>query len=147
MGNLEKQKRREKIAKLMSEAVINDLAGCDFLYSFDEEYILAEYNGIGPEFLPAGVREKVTKYLALFEPAALIHDMRNAVSDGSRKSFNFANIEFHENCRKMADRRYPWWHLRRYLARAAAAFLYDFVCSQAGWRAWMECHEKLEIRN
>lgn len=132
----------EKIDSLVQRAVVADLDGLDFLSSYDYKEISAAYNGIGPEWMPADLREKVSGYLDLFAPAALIHDMRYQVSDGSRYGFNFANMEFWGNCVKLAEDAYPWWNWRRYGARLAAAALYDFVRSQGGWVAWSEASRK-----
>lgn len=132
----------EKIDSLVQRAVVADLDGLDFLSSYDYKEISAAYNGIGPEWMPADLREKVSGYLDLFAPAALIHDMRYQVSDGSRFGFNFANMEFWGNCVKLAEDAYPWWSWRRYGARLAAAALYDFVRSQGGWVAWSEASRK-----
>jgi hypothetical protein len=132
----------EKIDSLVQRAVVADLDGLDFLSSYDYKEISAAYNGIGPEWMPADLREKVSAYLDLFAPAALIHDMRYQVSDGSRFNFNYANLEFYGNCVKLANDAYPWWNWRRYGARIAAAALYDFVRSQGGWVAWSEAARK-----
>ena len=137
-----KRKREAEIDELLKIAVEAKLEGLDFLSSFTYAQLSNGYNGIGPEFLPSAVREKVTKYLAIFEPAALIHDMRNHVGDGSRYGFNFANIEFRGNCLKLADIAHPWYSWRRYRARAVAFILFDFVQGQPGWVAWCEASRK-----
>lgn len=132
----------EKIDSLVARAVEVDLDGIDFLSGFDYATLKREYNGIGPEWAGAAVREKVTQHLGLFEPAALIHDMRNYKSDGSRYAFNFANIEFQTNCLKLADAAYPWYSWKRYRARAAAHIAYDFVSGPGGWKAWRDSYER-----
>ena len=126
----------KKIGELMDAAVGSDLDGLDFVTQFDDDQIAKCYNGIGPEFLPPAVREKVSSHLSLFAPAALIHDMRYSKGDGSRYRFNYANWEFQVNCRKLAKRAYPWYSWRRYRALAVADLLVDAVCSDAGWVAW-----------
>lgn len=135
-------KSKEEIEELLKTAVFAELDGVEFLQDFDDSTIRREYNGIGPEWAGETVRAKVTQYLTLFEPAALIHDMRNYMSDGSRKGFNYANMEFHENCLKLADHAYPWWNWRRYRARLVAHALYDFVRGNGGWKAWQDCFER-----
>ena len=132
----------EKIDSLVARAVAANLDGLDFLSSYDYKEISAAYNGIGPEWLPDDIRKKISAYLDLFAPAALIHDMRYQHGDGSRYGFNFANMEFWGNCVKLANDAYPWYSLRRYGARIAAGALYDFVRSQAGWIAWSEASSK-----
>ena len=134
--------KTEKIDSLIERAKAADLEGLDFLYSFDRATLCREYNGIGPEWAGAPIRAKVTRYLTLFEPAALIHDMRNYRSDGTRHGFNFANLEFLENCLKLADDAYPWYSWRRYRARAVAHMLFNFVRGPGGWMAWADCNAR-----
>ena len=125
-----------KIDSLVKAAVFAELDGVEFIQDFDYAALCSGYNGIGPEWMPAALREKVSAYLELFAPAALIHDMRYQVSDGSRVNFNYANLEFFGNCVKLANDAYPWYSWRRYRARLAAQVAYDFVRSQCGWVAW-----------
>ncbi len=131
----------QHVEKLMDVAVLADLEGLDLSIPLGFAETVRAYNGIGAEWLPADVREKVTEYLALFEPAALIHDCRYHVSDGSRESFNQANAEFLRNCMKLAEYRYGFFNWRRYRAKAVAHVLYDCVSGQGGWKAWCEAYE------
>lgn len=131
-----------KIDALVKAAVLAGLDGVEFIQDFDYATLCREYNGIGPEWAGAHVREKTTRWFATFEPAALIHDMRNYRSDGTRHSFNFANLEFLENCLKLADDAYPWYSWRRYRARAVAHLLFDFVRGPGGWMAWADCNAR-----
>ena len=135
----------KKIEELLFAAFAAELDGYDFIAAFTLAQLAEGYNGIGPEFLPAAVREKVTKYLSIFEPAALIHDLRNHVGDGTRRGFNYANLEFRANCLKLANRAYPWYSWKRYRARAVAFLLFDFVDGQPGWVAWCEASRKASL--
>ena len=127
----------------MNEAERLDLDGTE-LFDLGEDVLAREYNGIGPEFFPAKLRlrDRVTEHLALFEPAALIHDLRNYLSDGMRRRFHRANDEFLRNCRRCADAKYPWWSWKRYRARATAKMLFKFVDGHPGWKAWMDCYRR-----
>ena len=133
---------KQKIDELVKQAVFADLDGLDFLAQFDYDTLCREYNGIGPAWAGETVRGKVTESLCLFEPAALIHDMRNSVSDGTRCAFEAANLEFLANCLKLADAAYPWYSWRRYRARAVAYAMFAFVAGPGGWLAWLECFNK-----
>ena len=135
-------KTEEEIEELLSKAVDAGLDGVEFLQDFDYSTLCREYNGIGPEWAGAPIRDKATEILSLFEPAALIHDLRNYKADGSRFNFNYANFEFLANCLKIANATYPWYSWRRYRARAVAYALYDFVSGPGGWKAWQDCYEK-----
>ncbi len=128
------------IEKLWHDAVMADLDGMDFLSGFADKVVAREYNGIGPEYLPADLRDKITGWLGVFEPAALVHDMRNYASDGTTGAFHYANEEFLANCRKCAAAKYAWWNWKRYRAYAVAKLLYRFVDGPFGWKAWMVCY-------
>lgn len=131
------------VAKLIAEALGAHLEGAEWVSSLGVARCEKGYNGIGPEFLPAAIRDRITKYLALFEPAALIHDLRTDASDGSREKFLAANDEFRRNCLMLANRAYPWWSWKRYRARAAAQVLFDFVSADSfGWKAWQDAARK-----
>ena len=132
----------EKILDLIEEARRAGLDGLDFLARFDLATLAREYNGIGPEWAGENARDWATAKFRIFEPAALIHDLRNYESDGTERGFHFANGEFVLNCLKLADRTYGWYDWRRYRARALAQLLFDFVEGPGGWRAWLEAHEK-----
>ena len=134
------------IGALIDKAKEARLLGLDFLAQFNAAALAREYNGIGPEWCGAAVRHVVTEKFSLFEPAALIHDLRNTVSDGTELAFHVANQEFYINCRKLADLAYPWYSLRRYRARLIASAFFDFVEGPGGWRAWLEAHERFLSR-
>ena len=131
------------VAELIERAKAAGLQGADWLESLGVKRCCEGYNGIGPEFLPVKIRAKVTKHLALFEPAALPHDMRNDVSDGTREGFLAANDEFRYNCLRLAELAYPNDDKRRVAAKAAAEILFLFVSADGfGWKAWLEAHER-----
>lgn len=136
-------KRKEDIEELLKIAVAADLEGLDFLAGFTRDQLADGYNGIGPEFLKPRVRAAVSEFLAIFAPAALAHDLRNELSDGTRRGFQAANDEFYRNCLRLADYHYSADKRRRRRARAAALVLYGFVSAESfGWRAWLEAKER-----
>ena len=127
---------RAHVAELIATARAVGLEGVALLDRAPAE-IAAEYNGIGPEFLPDEIRDEVTRFLALFEPAALIHDLRYSAGNGRCEDFEIANMEFHGNCLKLARAKYPWWRpLRRCAAESAALALFKAVSSYFGWVAY-----------
>ena len=131
-----------EIDKLLETAVVAGLDGLDFLARFDIETIRREYNGIGPEWAGAAARQFVTRRLSIFEPPALVHDMRNYKSDGSRKAFHAANDEFLHNCLKIINAHYHEDEKKYVKARAAVFAMYAFVAGPGGWEAWMDCYER-----
>lgn len=134
------------VAELIEKAKAAGLKGADWLESLGVRRCCEGYNGIGPEWAGEHVRDLVTGKLALFEPAALIHDLRNYESDGTEAAFHYANGEFLLNCLKLAKQTYPWWRPRRYAAIAAANAMFDFVEGPGGWKAWREAHERFVQR-
>lgn len=141
MGEARENKRLHVLG-LLSTAVALGLEGAAFVNAYDIDTLVREYNGIGPEWAGQRLRATVTQHLGLFEPAALIHDLRNYESDGSRAAFEAANREFLHNCLKLVDVTYPWYRPRRYVLRGIAISLYDFVQGPGGWAAWHDCHER-----
>lgn len=140
---MESEKNSE-IDELLKIAVAADLEGLDFLSRFTYDQLADGYNGIGPEFLKPNVRKKVSEFLHIFKPAAVGHDLRNELSDGTRESFYAANDEFYRNCLKLADYYYKGKDSRRWhRARAVADILYRCVCAENfGWRAWQEAKDR-----
>ena len=128
--------KRAHVAELITTARAAGLEGVALL-DRGVDAVAAEYNGIGPEFLPDEIRDEVTRFLALFEPAALIHDLRYSRADGTREGFETANMEFHANCLTLARAKYPWWRfVSRRVAEKTAFALFKAVDSYLGWVAY-----------
>lgn len=136
----------EKITELIHIAVTAGLYGSNELAGVGVEELCRIYNGIGPESLCPEVRAKLTKYLHLYEAAAMIHDLQYERSDGSREMWRLANAMFLINCLLLSRDRYAWWNPRRYLAQEAAWLLYYAVESSSGWQSWQEAKAKREER-
>lgn len=134
------------IESLIHFAATKNLHGADALVAAGPDVVRDAYNGIGPEWLREDVREKVTKYLAVFAPAAVIHDLRYEYSNGERYAFDVANMEYFVNCFKLARDRYAWYNPRRYFAQEAAWLMYLAVAGDGGWQAWNEAKAKREER-
>lgn len=128
--------KRQHVAALVGVAKAANLEGAEILDNYTVAQLAEIYNGIGPEFLPEETRNKVTAYLSIFEAAALIHDVRFQESDKTRKAFNFANMEFRENCRLLGEFHYAWHSWKRYRAYAVSTILYEAVSSDLGWIAF-----------
>ena len=133
------------VKALIEEAQAAGLHGAGWIAAMGAERCCEGYNGIGPEFLKPRVRAKVTEHLSIFEPAAVIHDMRNEFADGTREKFLAANEEFRHNCLVLAERKYPQRNqrVRQRAAKAAAEILFKFVSADGfGWKAWLEAHDR-----
>lgn len=130
------------VAMLAERAVTAKLQGADWAVGHGVAWLQKAYNGIGPDYLGGLMREKITEILALFEPAALIHDARFHVSDGSLAGFDAAADEFYDNCVTLAERAYPWYSWRRYRARAVAWTMRECVSGIPGFIAWMKAEER-----
>ena len=134
MGEANKKKEAH-VAALRQKAYKLGLYGASVL-SVPLADLAKHYNGCGPESLPAAAREKLTTYLAIFEPAFLIHDCRFAMGDGSTAAFHAANTELEYNLRRIAKATYPWYNWRRYRALAAADLITG-ACDRFGWVAYI----------
>ena len=142
----ERMATEKKIDELVRLAIAAELDGVDELIDAPTWALARCYNGCGPEWMPSDLRDKLTRFLELFEPAFLGHDWDFSNSDGSEERFHAANLRLLCNCRKLADRKYGWWNWKRYRARAAAFALYEAV-ETFGWKAWTDARraESLEL--
>lgn len=132
----------KEIEELIATARAANLEGVELLNG-DPEAIAVKYNGIGPEEWPEKWRRAITRCFGLFQPAALIHDLRFTYASGTRRDFNYANVEFHNNCLKLARFSIPWWRvLKRFLADGSALAFYEAVSSQFGWDAYVKATSK-----
>ena len=128
-----------QVSRLTTVARQHGLSGLAILGSFSLEELESIYNGIGPDRFPDWLRAIVTEANGLFEPAALIHDVRYHIG-GTRKDFAAANDEFRENCYTLVNAAYPWYDPRRYkwLFRA---WRYAGYCQEFGWEGYRKTEE------
>ena len=135
MGEAKKKKLAE-ITALITKACDLKLTDAGWVACFSPEELATVYNGIGPEWLPYALREKLTKYLAIFAPACLIHDFHYWIGDGTLKDFNYANDTLEANCRKCINAETKWYQLLRRAAGYYAAHLMAEACRRYGWSAY-----------
>jgi hypothetical protein len=131
-----KEKNLAEITALIKKACDLKLTDAGWVACFSPEELAAVYNGIGPEWLPYALREKLTKYLAIFAPACLIHDFHYWIGDGTLKDFNYANDILEANCRKCINAETKWYQLLRRSAGYYAAHLMAEACRRYGWSAY-----------
>lgn len=131
-----KEKKIAEITALIKKACDLKLTDAGWVDCFSPEELAAVYNGIGPEWLPYSLREKLTKYLAVFAPACLIHDFHYWIGDGTLKDFNYANDTLEANCRKCINAETKWYQLLRRAAGYYAAHLMAEACRRYGWSAY-----------
>ena len=126
----------QTVIRLLAQARFYRLSGVDFLDALTMEQIAEAYNGIGPDWFPARLREAIDRLSADLQCVALIHDVRYSFSDGSTAQFDAANAEFRANGEKVADAKYPWYSLRRYGLRSEAR-LFAKLCQDFGFAAYI----------
>lgn len=131
-----KAKKLAEITALIKKACDLKLTDAAWVACFSPEELATVYNGIGPEWLPYSLREKLTKYLAIFAPACLIHDFHYWIGDGTLKDFNYANDILEANCRKCIKAETKWYQLLRRSAGYYAAHLMAEACRRYGWSAY-----------
>lgn len=135
MGEV-KEKKLAEITALIKKACDLKLTDAICVAQFTPEELSVAYNGIGPEWLPISIREKLTKYLAIFAPACLIHDFHYWIGDGTLKYFNYANDILEANCRKCINAETKWYQLLRRAAGYYAVHLIAEACRRYGWSAY-----------
>ena len=131
-----KAKKLAEITALIKKACDLKLTDAAWVACFRPEELATVYNGIGPEWLPYSLREKLTKYLAVFAPACLIHDFHYWIGDGTLKDFNYANDTLEANCRKCINAETKWYQIFRRAAGYYAAHLIAEACRRYGWSAY-----------
>ena len=131
-----KEKKLAEITALIKKACDLKLTDAAWVACFNAKELAAVYNGIGPEWLPLSIREKLTKYLAVFAPACLIHDFHYWIGDGTLKDFTYANDTLEANCRKCINAETKWYQIFRRAAGYYAAHLMAEACRRYGWSAY-----------
>ena len=131
-----------KISQILTKVRQNNLTGREILDDFTREELKAIYNGIGPDRFPDWLRAIVTEANGLFEPAALIHDVRFYIG-GTREDFSVANAEFKKNCYTLVYAAYSWYNPRRYKWQFRAWRYYHY-CEDFGWDGFHKTAEKCE---
>ena len=127
----------EHVRELLERSTKARLFGMDVLRKYkDVEAVAAAYNGIGPEWMGEKLRESVTRHLALFEPAALLHNLAFEQSDGTFYGFTLANGNFYQDCLRLADEGFKWLDTGTHTVYTAARILYFCVSSPFGWMTW-----------
>jgi hypothetical protein len=112
------------------------LEGAEILAGLTEEQIDEAYNGIGADWMPECLRDRISKIWHIFEPAAVVHDCQcRYEQDRSIDNFHFRNRQYLNNCIKLVRDEYPWWHYKRYVFLRSADLMYD-ILEDYGWLAW-----------
>ena len=123
------------------------LSGREILDRFTLEELAEEYNGAGPDSWLPEAREILTRAMALFKPAVLIHDIQFAQSDGTDEGFARTVDDWCANTGKIMAAEYPLftWQLfdrgyRRELAywtgiRKAADLAISTKAAKDAWGA------------
>lgn len=129
-------KKLEEIEALQKKAIRLDLEEAPIIAQFTPEELLIVWNGIGPEWLPAVVRYKLTKYLAIFAPACFIHDFHFWAMGNTLEEFEWANDVLERNARRCIDSETKWYQIIRRMAGYYAAHLLAEACRKYGWSAF-----------
>ena len=122
------------LTQLITIAKQENLEGLEILSEFSYLELLRIYNGIGPDRFPDWLRAIVTEANGLFEPAALIHDLRYHIG-GDYEDFTLSNDEFRENCYTLVKSAFPWYDPRRY-KWIFWAWRYAGYCQEFGWEGY-----------
>ena len=135
-------KKLEEIEALQKKAIKLNLEEAPIIAQFTPEELLIVWNGIGPEWLPAVVRYKLTKYLAIFAPACFIHDFHFWAMGNTLKEFEWANDCLERNARRCIDGETKWYQILRRMAGYYAAHLLAEACRKYGWSSFVAGKEE-----
>jgi hypothetical protein len=92
-------------------------------------WLRRQYNGIGAEWMPARLRNLVTKLFSKMEAAALIHDVEYLNPNKSYWNFTKANFRLFYNGIKSSC--------------IFSGFSLFVICQLFGWSAWKEGKETM----
>lgn len=110
------------------------LEGAERLDRYSLRDLARIYNGVGPAWLPAEFRQRLSEWLKIFLPAVLIHDVEYD-EGGSYDDFCAANDRLEANCVTLGRDAHPWWSWRRYASYRAASLMAE-LCRKYGAAAW-----------
>ena len=108
----------DHIRDLIRRAEAYGLDGGPHLADMTPDEIADAYNGIGAEWMPARIRDRLTTDCADLEPAAMIHDVDYRRASGSITEFHAANARLRANIIATANAvatpfiTWRWWRLR-----------------------------------
>jgi hypothetical protein len=112
----------EHIEKLIQFAKDHDLSFPEGFEEYSIDWLCAQYNGIGAEWMPLFVRKFLTKYFSPLEPASFLHDIEFLSDDKSFWKFTVANFRLLINGIKSGQ--------------VKSSILCAFACQLFGWSAW-----------
>ena len=132
----EKASLAEKVAEikaLREKCEKYQLENREILARFTDEELARIYNGIGPSSFPDWLRDVLDARHPSLDCVALIHDVENELSDGTKASFKTSNRRFRKNGNKVAKTEFKWNNPRRYAVMLNAA-TYAWICQTFGWK-------------
>jgi len=134
----EKAALAEKVAEikaLREKCEKYQLENREILEKFSDEELARIFNGIGPSTFPDWMREALDDLHPSLRCVALIHDVENELSDGTKEGFKASNKRFRKNGNKVAKAEFSWYNPRRYAVMLNAA-TYSWLCQHCGWEYW-----------
>ena len=123
------------------DVIFYNLIGWRNVSAMSLEDLEKAYNGTGPEFLPAPIRQKLDSICRPFLPAVMVHDVDYTRSDGTVGSFRTTNQHLLCNCITCAMHAHPWYSWRRYALVLEACVIYR-ACSKFGWIVWRSAYHR-----
>lgn len=109
------------------------------------EQLAAVLNGMGPDWFPAWLREKLIANQGRFAAAVAIHDWAYYLSLGIADEFHAANWQFLRNCRRTVRKTIPVYRWqKRAQMMIDADLLYGAVCA-GGWPGYAAGAHKADL--
>lgn len=132
-----------EILEMRDRATAVGLLGYKLLYSLPLERLTEVCNGIGASFFPPVLRKLLDRLNPCLRYAAMIHDVRYYLGDGTLEDFSSANRDFAKNGETMARLMYQWYDIRRYWYIRKAR-RYARLCQRFGWYAYLSAIDENE---
>lgn len=125
----------QTIEKLVKEAQDYQLQRQQILKRYSFQQLAQIYNGIGPAAFPQKLRDAISDLHPSLQVVALIHDVQWHQTDMKKQTFSETNQRFKRNGYTVAEKKFAWYDLRRYLVMNHAR-CFGNLCQAFGWVAY-----------
>jgi len=104
------------VIELRLKARAYALVGIDKLSDYSDTRLAAVYNGVGPDWFPAKLRDSLSRLNKRILPAVLVHDI-DYDSGGTKAEFLIYNRNLGINSEICIEREYAKWSLQKLFAQ------------------------------
>ena len=120
--------------ELKKSALKLSLKHSEVLNEYDDETLIEQYNGVGPDRWSEELRDILSWLLEDVLEAVITHDM-DYYKGGTEGQFHEANEVLGGNVRLIARKKYSWWNPRRWFLKKLSYKLTEWT-DRYGWAGW-----------